>query len=229
VGSVSASKWRSQPLHSAALERVRVTAATKTFGATPALRGVSCEFVRGSITVLGGPNGAGKSTLLALVGTQLRPTRGSVVHSTVDGKELDRQGIRALLGWVSHDTHCYQQLSGRQNVELFARMQGVPPERYGLVAERLGLGKFAERPVGSLSRGQKQRIALARALIHEPELLLLDEPWTGLDESSSALLMQAVREEAEAGATVVVVSHEPALAERLGARELRLVQGRLAP
>jgi heme exporter protein A len=99
----------------------------------------------------------------------------------------------------------------------------MPP--YRSLAERLGLGKFAERPVSTLSRGQTQRVALARALVHGPSLLLLDEPWTGLDRRSGELLESVVREERDAGALIAIVSHEPGLAARLGAREVRVSRG----
>ena len=209
------------------IARVVTQGVSKSFGATPALRGVSLELTPGSITLLSGPNGAGKSTLLSVLGTQLRPSRGRVDYLDRAGVGLGRQEVRSLLGWVSHEIQCYAQLSGRENVELAAKLQGVPVGRYGELAARLGLGSFAERAVSGLSRGQRQRVALARALIHAPELLLLDEPWTGLDAHSSALLEKVVLEEAAQGAIVIVVSHQEGLASRLGAREVTLVRGRI--
>jgi len=200
---------------------------TKLYGATPALRGANLELRPGEITVLSGPNGAGKSTLLNILGTQLRPTRGRVVYAAQDGSELSRRDVRAHLGWVSHASHCYGELSGRQNVELVAELQGVDKGAYEGLADRLGLGRFAERPVTSLSRGQAQRVALARALIHGPSLLLLDEPWTGLDKKSGLLLEEVVQEERQRGAIVVIISHEAQLKERLSAREVRIVRGQI--
>jgi heme exporter protein A len=141
------------------------------------------------------------------------------------GKRLTPDLVRAQLGWVSHTSHCYRELSGKKNVELAAELQGVPPSRYDDLAVRLGLGAFANRPMRTLSRGQTQRIALGRALIHAPTLLLLDEPWTGLDRKSAALLEDIVREESKRGALIAIVSHEPDLKERLGAREVRLIRG----
>lgn len=200
---------------------------TKLYGATPALRGVSLEFKPGEITILSGPNGAGKSTLLNILGTQLRPTRGRVVYSAQDGSELTRREVRAHLGWVSHTSHCYGELSGRQNVELVAELQGIDKLAYPALADRLGLGRFAERPVINLSRGQAQRVALARALIHGPSLLLLDEPWTGLDKNSGQLLLDVVKEERQRGTIVVIISHEQALKEQLDAREVRIFRGQI--
>lgn len=209
------------------LQRVVVKQVTKLFGATPALRGVSLDLVPGSATLLSGENGAGKSTLLNIIGTQLRPTRGKIVYFDGENQRIPRRGIRAQLGWVSHASHCYGELTGRQNIELVADLQGVPRALFQPLAARVGLGKFAERPVSSLSRGQTQRIALARALIHQPALILLDEPWTGLDRQSAQLLENIVREEVERGAVVVIVSHEQGLAERLGAREVRISRGKI--
>lgn len=199
---------------------------TKLFGPTPALRGANLRLTPGPITLLSGKNGAGKSTLLSILGTLLRPSRGSVRYLSSQGRNLSKSEVRAELGWVSHASHCYAELSGRQNIELFAKLQGLNESAYGQVAERVGLGAFAERPVGTLSRGQTQRVALARALVHEPSLLLLDEPWTGLDLASAHLLDSIVKSEQERGTIVVVVSHEEHIKERLAAREVRIVAGR---
>ncbi len=200
---------------------------TKLFGATPALRGASIQLHVGEIALLGGPNGAGKSTLLNILGTQLRPTRGLVEYLTSAGERIKRADVRAQLGWVSHSSHCYSELTGRQNIELAAELQGVAKSEYTHLAERLALGRFAERPMSTLSRGQTQRVALARALIHRPALLLLDEPWTGLDRKSSQMLEVVVKEERDRGVLVAIVSHEQGLAQRLDAREITIVQGRV--
>jgi heme exporter protein A len=207
------------------IERVQVQAVSHRFGATPALRDVSTEFRAGTITVLVGPNGAGKSTLLAVLGLLITPARGRVVYAPVGE---DRLAIRAQIGWVGHDSLCYRELSGRQNVELAARLYGVEADSaWRRVAEQAGIERFADRAVGLLSRGQRQRVALARALVHDPRLLLLDEPWTGLDQHSAERLENAVREERRRGNVVVIVSHEAALTERLGARRILMEAGRI--
>lgn len=215
-----------EPARATAIAVVKARQLTKLFGPTPALRGAHLTLTPGPITLLSGKNGAGKSTLLSILGTLLRPSRGSVDYFTSSGTALNRVQVRAELGWVSHASHCYAELSGRQNIELFARLQGVDPARYQDVAERVGLGAFAERPLSTLSRGQAQRVALGRALIHQPSLLLLDEPWTGLDTSSAQLLDNIVTEEQQRGTIVVVVSHDPGIEQRLQVREVRLEQGR---
>lgn len=222
-GAEDATSPRPERIH-----RVVMEGLVKTYRATPALRGVSATLECGSTTLLTGPNGAGKSTLLAIVGTQLHPTRGRVVYQNASAIPISRPWVRAQLGWVSHDSHCYGQLTGRQNIELAAELHGLPKEHYEAVAERLALGAFADRNVQTLSRGQRQRIALGRALVCSPTLLLLDEPWTGLDKKSAASLEDVVHQEQDRGAIVLIVSHAEGLAERLGARELRLQRGRLA-
>ncbi len=211
-----------------AIARVEARNLTKLFGPTPALRGASLSLTPGEITLLSGKNGAGKSTLLSILGTVLRPSRGEVLYVSHGGENLSRGQVRGELGWVSHSSHCYGELSGRQNIELQAELQGIPKSRYAEVAERVGLGAFAERPVSTLSRGQTQRVALARALVHGPSLLLLDEPWTGLDLGSAKILDSIVRSERDKGTIVVVVSHDAQIKERLSAREIEIVAGRTA-
>lgn len=208
------------------VSRIEVRGVTRRFGATLALRQVSTTFEAGTLTFLEGPNGAGKSTLLAIVGTVLRPTSGSVHYEPLgDDAQLARQHI----GWVAHESHCYRELSGRRNIELVAKIHGLSkPDGIERVIERVGAEPFADRPVGTLSRGQRQRIALARALVHQPGVLLLDEPWTGLDFASADRLEQVIGEEVANGSLVVAVTHGAGTAERMGARRLRIEGGRIA-
>jgi heme exporter protein A len=129
---------------------------------------------------------------------------------------------------VAHDSHCYRELGARDNVELAARIHGLEPRTaWERVAARVDVAHLAERKVGTLSRGQRQRVALARALVHDPSVLLLDEPWTGLDQKSAALLEAVLLAERDRGALIVVVSHAEGLAERLKARRVRLQAGRI--
>lgn len=198
---------------------------TRLFGATLALRGVTTDFSRGELVFLEGPNGAGKSTLLAVIGTVLAPSSGSVSYAPVGA---DREAAREQIGWVAHDSHCYRELTGRQNVELAARLRGVEAKSaWARACERVGAGSFGERRVSTLSRGQRQRIALARALVHEPAILLLDEPFSGLDPASSERLEQVLVDEKTRGAIVIVVNHAPGLAQKLGARTVRIEGGRI--
>ena len=208
------------------VSRIEVRGVTRRFGATLALRQVSTSFEGGTLTFLEGPNGAGKSTLLAIVGTVLRPTSGSVWYEPFgDDQALARRHI----GWVAHESHCYRELSGRRNIELVAQIHGVNDAVcVNRVIGRVGAELFADRPVGTLSRGQRQRIALARALVHDPAVLLLDEPWTGLDVASVEKLEAVIRDEVARGSLVIAVTHGAGTAERLGARRLRIEGGRIA-
>lgn len=210
-----------------AITRISVRRVTCLFGATAALRSVSCDFLPGTMTFVQGPNGAGKSTLLAVVGTLLQPTSGEVRYEPLGGS---RNRARRHIGWVGHDSHCYRELTGRENVELAARLWGIDdPNAVARSCERVGAERFWEQPVGTLSRGQRQRIALARALVHRPSVLLLDEPLTGLDVATTQRFDVVLREERERGAIIVVINHQPGWAEALGGSFLHLDRGRVVP
>ncbi len=206
------------------IARVAAHKVVKTFGATAALRGVSLTLEPG-LTLVEGANGSGKTTLLRIVGTLLKPTSGSVEYAPF-GRDAAR--ARGQIGWVSHEPLAYGDLSGRANVALAAELNGLDAGvAWPRVEERFELGRFAERPVRTFSRGQRQRIALARALVHEPSLLLLDEPTTGLDRAGVARLLAVLAEEVERGAIVAVVTHEPDVFRDISARRVLLERGRI--
>jgi heme ABC exporter ATP-binding subunit CcmA len=207
-----------------ALEAVAVHNVGRMFGSTVALRNVSERFEAGSVALVEGANGSGKSTLLAILSTSLRPTTGRVEWPPLGD---DAEQVRAHVGWLGHDALVYPDLSGFENLHWAAQLYGLGADVVEATAERLGIGAFAKRPVRTMSRGQRQRIALARAVLHQPSLLLLDEPTTGLDRDGVGLLLRVVREEAEAGAIVVVIAHEAGLADRLGARSVRINRGQI--
>jgi len=207
------------------VEWVEVRGVTRLFGSTAALRGVDARFEGGRITFLEGPNGAGKTTLMAVIGTMLRPSSGSLWYEPIGN---DRDRVRSQIGWLAHESHCYRDLTARQNVELAARLYGAEPGRaWEAVSRRVGAEALADRRVGALSRGQRQRVALARALAHEPSLLLLDEPWSGLDAAGTRALEQVLAEERDRGRVVIVVSHSAEQIRRLGAASVRLERGRV--
>ncbi|MFO0659405.1 MAG: heme ABC exporter ATP-binding protein CcmA [Polyangiaceae bacterium] len=208
-----------RPLKAVVLERV-----SRTYGTTVALRDVSARFDAGTITVLRGPNGSGKSTTLGLLSTAQRPSSGRVIWDPIGD---DPEAIRPHLGWLGHDALVYPDLSGEENLLWVGRVLGVSEPDVRDAMKRVGIGGFGQRSVRTMSRGQRQRVALARAILAKPSLLLLDEPTTGLDVEGVALLTTIVKQEVDAGAIVVLVTHEPALKEQLGARELRLERGRV--
>jgi ABC-type multidrug transport system ATPase subunit len=184
------------------VERLIAQQVWKSYGPTVVLRGASASFERGELATLTGANGAGKTTLLGILGGMIRPQRGTVV---AEGLEGDR---RRCLGWASHETLMYGDLSGEANVRLAARAHGAGDEAWDVARERFDLGAFAGRPVRTYSRGQRQRVALARALVHQPEILLLDEPTTGLDPRGVGRLEEVLGEEKARGTIVVVVTHD---------------------
>jgi ABC-type multidrug transport system ATPase subunit len=208
------------------IDRVVAERIVKTFGATAALRGVDMTVEAGALTLIEGPNGSGKSTLLGILGTVLRPTSGTVRYEPLGTVASE---IRRTLGWLSHEALAYGDLSGRENVELVARLTGLDPaEAYARAEARFELGAFADRPLRTNSRGQKQRVALARALVHQPSLVLLDEPTTGLDRAGVARLRRVLEEELARGTLVAVVTHEPELFGTLPVRRVVLERGRRA-
>jgi heme exporter protein A len=214
----------------AGLEGVRLAGVTKVFGAVRALFGVGFEARRGDVIAVMGGNGAGKSTLLSILALAARPTRGTV---SLDGRPADPgdPSVRARIGLLSHQPLLYPDLTGRENLRLFAGLHGLrdPGRAVADVERRLDLAPFvADRPARVLSRGQLQRVSLARALIHSPALLLLDEPAAGLDSAAVARIEECLREHSARGGIAVMVTHEPELAARTAGRAVMLRAGRVA-
>lgn len=177
------------------------------YGERTALRDVTLTVERGQSLAVFGPNGAGKSTLLRVLATLLRPHSGRV---RVLGGELPRQGwaVRGRLGLLGHDPLLYRDLSAEENLRFHARLHGVARSRAAELLERVGLAPRAREPVRSLSRGMVQRLAVCRAVLHDPELLLLDEPWSNLDPAASELVEPLIGR--SSGRTRVLSSHDPA-------------------
>ena len=179
----------------------------RRFGDKRALAGVDVDVERGDFLLVTGPNGAGKSTLLRLFAGLLVPTSG----------ELEVTTDRARVGFLAHDPLVYRELTPLENLDLYGRLYRIPErrERIGMLLERFGLWDARGELTGDLSRGTLQRLALCRTLLHEPELLLLDEPFSALDATGTDLLLdELARLEAERR-TIVVSSHQP---ERFGKR-----------
>jgi ABC-2 type transport system ATP-binding protein len=182
----------------------------RSFGAVPALRGVELTAPQGQVTALVGPNGAGKTTLLLILATLLTPDRGEVRVAGLDAV-ADPIGVRARMGWMPDVFGVYDQLTVREYLAFFAaayRLDRADGTQRGTeLLELTHLAEYANQPVHVLSRGQKQRLAMARALIHRPEVLLLDEPASGLDPRSRLELRDTLRGLAADGVTVLVSSH----------------------
>jgi heme exporter protein A len=208
------------------ISHIELHGVTRLFGAQVALRAIDVTFSPGPLTFVQGHNGAGKSTLMAIVGTILKPTKGRVIYAPHGSS---RQVARRHIGWVAHDSHCYAELTGRENVELAASYYGFEPRAaWERACDRVQAERFGDQPVATLSRGQRQRIALARALAHEPSVLLLDEPLTGLDQASVERMEKIMIEERDRGTIVIVISHTAGMAERLEGRRIFMQQGRIS-
>lgn len=195
-------------------------------GGSWVLRGVGLTLRAGTMTALRGPNGAGKSTLLRVLATLQRPDRGRV---TLFG-DATAADARRRIGYIGHAPLLYPALTARENLELFAGLAGVdaPRDRADAALARVGVAGAAGRPVAALSRGTAQRVAVARALIADPDLVLADEPTAGLDPEGRELVLGLLRGRATAGCAVLVAGHDADPA--LGAdRELVLDSGRLVP
>ncbi len=180
----------------------------RSFGHVRALRGVSFRLAPGEALAIFGPNGAGKSTLLRIVAGLLRADRGAV---RVDGEPLVRGDAarRRQLGLISHASLCYDGLTAIENLEFFGRLYGLgDPRGAGMAAlERVGLADRAGTTAMTMSRGMLQRLAIARALLHEPRIVLLDEPFTGLDQRAAAQLREELARLREGRRTLVLVTH----------------------
>jgi heme ABC exporter ATP-binding subunit CcmA len=209
-------------------DRIEVRDLVKVYGPTRALAGLEFELLAGQITAIEGPNGSGKSTLLGVLSLLSQPTRGELKYGPHNARR--RPALRASIGLVAHAAMVYPDLNGLENLELFATLYGLPRDAPTLAAlsERFELGRFMERPTRTYSRGQLQRLSLARALLHQPRLLLLDEPSTGLDRRGVERLRTAMQQERARGAIVVLVTHDATLATEMADRRLHLERGRLA-
>lgn len=208
---------------------VLVTCLTKSFDARPILRRVSFSLAAGQRLTLLGPNGAGKTTLLRILATLTTPTGGRVAVAGCDLRGAADEA-RWHIGYVGHQTGLYDELTARENLLFFARMFGLRDgaRRADALLARVGLRTRANDRVAAFSRGQAQRLALARAILHEPAVLLLDEPDTGLDEDALNLLTELLAERAQAGQTTLFTTHQLARGLAQSDRALILVGGRVA-
>jgi len=201
---------------------------SRRFGSLTALAGVSLEVARGECVTLFGPNGAGKTTLIRILTLGLRPTAGSLRVAGLDPRSDDRE-IRRRIGAISHASFLYDDLTPRQNLVFFGRLYGAPDAagRARELLETVGLRTRADDPVGTLSRGLQQRASLARALVHDPEIVFLDEPFTGLDPLGARALCRALATLRSDGRTVVLTTHDLRQGLELSDRWVLLARGRI--
>ena len=201
---------------------------SRHFGRRRALSHITFQAPAGAILGLLGPNGAGKSTMMAVLATLLRPTSGRIAYGTHEAGSSGA-ALRASIGLLGHDLFLYPELTARENLAFFAGLHG---RRDAAAAADAALGQAglvdrADDPVSSFSRGMRQRVALERALIHRPRLVLLDEPFTGLDDASTAALVARLHGLRDSGAIVVLATHDLDVAEGLFDQAVFLRDGRM--
>ncbi len=201
----------------------------KSFGLKPVLRGIDLTMERGECVALMGVNGAGKTTLLRILVGLTRPGAGSV---SIDGLDIvdDAQKVRSIVGFVAHQPYLYDELTALENLRFFGKMYAVKQleERAGALLRKVGLEKKARERVSVLSRGQVQRLAWARALLHSPQLLLLDEPDTGLDQEGHELVAALLTEHRARGGSALFTTHQFERALELSDSIMILKGGRVA-
>jgi ABC-2 type transport system ATP-binding protein len=208
---------------------IEVTGARRAFGSVQAVDHIDLRARPGEVTALVGPNGAGKTTLLLMLATLLAPDEGSIRMAGIDPVTTPRE-VRAAMGWMPDGFGTWDALTVREVLETVGAAYRLAPQaarvRAGELLELVHLGELAERPARVLSRGQKQRLGLARALVHQPSILLLDEPASGLDPRSRIELRDILRQLAASGATLLVSSHILTELQEIADRAVIVARGR---
>lgn len=201
---------------------------TKAFGRNYALRGLNLKLAKGDFLTIVGPNGAGKTTLMRCLAGLSKPSSGTVL---LRGEELRKGGVelRRRIGLVSHQPLLYDNLTAMENLRFYGRMYDVPQleQRVEEIVRYVGLGHRLREPVRAFSRGMRQRLSIARALIHEPPVMLLDEPYAGLDEQGAQMLRGLLQGMTDGEQTVVIATHDLERALGVGRRLGILVGGRI--
>jgi heme exporter protein A len=203
---------------------------SRNFGRRRALSRVSLRCAAGEIVALLGPNGSGKSTLLAIAATLLTPSAGSVRYGESTARDAGAS-LRGRIGLLGHDLYLYPELSPAENLLFFARAYRLPDaaRRVEIALERAGLMDRRDDPVMGFSRGMRQRLALERALLHDPRLALIDEPFTGLDDAAIEALVQRLTSLRASGCIVLLATHDLEIIDGRVDRAVMLHAGRLVP
>jgi ABC-type multidrug transport system ATPase subunit len=212
------------PQAQSAISAVKISDVLKRFGRFAAVRGVTAEFLAGRLYVILGENGAGKTTLLRILAGLARPTSGTV---SLLGSG-DPRTVRREIGYMAHPSLLYDEMSGMENLQYFARLYGIEDdERCARVIRRVGLDPSLTRPVGQYSQGMRQRMSLARALLHDPKILLLDEPFSNVDVRSAGEMVRLLAEVRDSGTTVFAVTHQPFLLQASADEFVWMESGRI--
>jgi heme exporter protein A len=200
----------------------------KTFGHFTALGGITLNVPRGEFLTLFGRNGAGKTTFLKIAATLVRPTHGKLRIDGIDIRE-EPENARRRIGFLSHNTYLYRDLNPTENLRFFGRLYGMEAsdQRIQELLDRVGLRRRATEPIRAFSRGLHQRLGLARVMLHDPSLILLDEPYTGLDANAVSILDQMLDEAVTAGKTIILTTHDLEQGLRAATRAVIIDRGKI--
>jgi heme ABC exporter ATP-binding subunit CcmA len=212
---------------SAAALALDIDGVWKFFGDFPALRDVGFRVHAGSVVALLGRNGAGKTTLLKILAGLSRPSRGSV---KIHGEDARKESTRRRIGVLGHSIAIYDELSAFENLVMFGNLYGLADakQRAGEMLEKVGLGRVRDGLAREFSRGMRQRLAVGRAFLHDPDLLLLDEPFTSLDDRAIAVLQSMLQEMRDRGRTIVMSTHQLREALELSTHVALIQRGQIA-
>lgn len=208
---------------------IQAQALTKLYGDFPAVQKIDLEVAPGEFVALLGRNGAGKTTLLKLLALLTRPTFGKLTIGGMDPTG-DLIALRRRMGLLGHSTFLYDELTAEENLMFYASLYDVPDQRQACrqTLESVGLALFGRELVRNFSRGMRQRLAIGRLFLHQPDLLLLDEPFTGLDDRAVVLLESLLRDAHRQGKTILLCTHQLELAWKVAQRLLILEKGKVA-
>lgn len=199
------------PSDQVTLDIINIDSVCKKFGNNRVLDDVNLKVSKGDSFALIGPNGAGKTTLVRILSTLTKPNSGTVTINGYDINE-DQENVRGEIGVISHNTFLYNDLTAQENLEFYGELYGLDndqiPEKIDQLLRKVNLRLRAHDPVGTFSRGMKQRLAIARTILHNPNILILDEPSTGLDVKSKNIFYEIVRDLHSAGKTVLLATHD---------------------
>lgn len=210
------------------MQCIHLDSVSRVYGRLFALHRVSAEFPAGSISALVGDNGSGKTTLLSLLATLDEPTDGSIAYDDASWADFSDH-YRQHVGWIAHESLVYEELTGRENLTFFGEMYGVDDLETEVDEwlERVGLAEDADRRVDEYSRGMRQRLTIARALLHDPDLMLFDEPMTGLDRRGRVAIAEVLEEMRDRQKIIILASHDLHSIEQLADRLVILRRGKV--
>lgn len=209
---------------------ISIAGLSKSFGRRKALNNIDLEVGKGELVAIFGPNGAGKTTLLKIMSTIIEPTKGNVLINGINIKKNPSE-IRGMIGAISHETYLYDELTARENLIFFARMYGIEKNnidsRVDDILKSVNLLQRSDERAGSFSRGMKQRLSIARAFLHQPSILLMDEPYTGLDQHAAANFERVLMGTGNSDVTRIMITHNIERAFELCDRMLIIDRGEI--